>query len=339
MAAQPLRYYDGPPVATPFESNVSEEPGWRGLVRYGIPLALLVLAIVELAAHAVMRSRVPARSDWKEAGAFVRARHRERDLVLAAPSWADPLVRLAVGDTMSFAEAGYDDLARFDRLWVLSIRGRLPELAPDERPAIDRRFGAVRVVRWDLGPSPVRFDFVDHLATAEVALGAGGSARPCVLATTAPMGGGLGAGAYAPATRFVCDPRAPALWVGETITEDLELRPRRCVHQPPVGERPLRAVFRGVPAGERLVLYAGLYYEDERHLEGGPFTVVVRRDGAEIARVVHHDGEGFRRVEIELEDTRGAPSTYAIETTTRSPKRRSVCWSATIRGPRRERAR
>ena len=113
------------------------------------------------------------------------------------------------------------------------------------------------------------------------------------------------------------------------------LAPRRCIHQHPAGRRPLRATFRNVPAGERLVLYAGLYYEDERMLEEGPFTLVVRREGAEIGRMEHHYGEGWRRMEIPLDA--GTPSTtYTIETTAPSARRRSVCWAATVRGAARE---
>lgn len=316
------------------EPNVPDELSLRGLARYG-SLFVLVVALVELGAHAVMRARVPSRSSWDDAGAFVRARVRPRDAIVASPEWADPLVRLAAGDLIGFDVAGASDLAGFDRLWALSIRGHLPEEAPDEVPALERRFGEVTVRRWDLGPSPVRYDFVDHVREAEVAVGEGERARSCELGMAPPRGGALGAGAFTPRERFVCDARSPTAWVGETITEDLDLRPRRCIHQHPPGSTPLRATFRDVPAGERLVLYAGLYYEDERTLEGAPFTLVVRRDGHEIARLEHRDGEGWERLEVALAP-RQSPSDFTFEASTERARRRSVCWAATVRGPRRE---
>jgi hypothetical protein len=89
-----------------------------------------------------------------------------------------------------------------------------------------------------------------------------------------------------------------------------------------------------VPNAERLVLYAGLDYHAERALEGGPFTVVVKRDGVEVGRMTHHDGEGWKRLELALPDhpSGAGASSYAFETTAPNPYRRPVCWAATMRG-------
>ncbi|MBC7172951.1 MAG: hypothetical protein H5U40_11005, partial [Polyangiaceae bacterium] len=163
------------------------------LSRYGC-LLLLSLAIGELLGHVGMRSRVPTKQEWQAAAAFVRAERADRDVIVAAPAWADPLLREALGDAIGFDQAGYSDLAGFERLWALSIRGHLPEDAPEAHPTFERSFGEVRVLRWDLGPSSVTYDFVDHLSEAEVSRGAGPDARACPLSTAPGRGGGLGAG-------------------------------------------------------------------------------------------------------------------------------------------------
>src|SRR5690606_40169363 len=110
------------------------------------------------------------------------------------------------------AQAGRSDLAGFERLWALSIRGRRPAEAPDRVADDDRLFGAVRVRRWDLGPSSVRYDFVDHVRQADVTLGEGPDATPCRWMRAGPRGGGLGAGAFWPSERFVCDVGRGFLW-------------------------------------------------------------------------------------------------------------------------------
>jgi hypothetical protein len=300
--------------------------------------AVMGLALAEIFAHVITRARAPEKAAWARAAAYVRARYEPGDAIVAAPSWADPLVREALGDVIDLAQAGRSDLAGFDRLWALSIRGRLPEGAPEREPDDDRLFDGVRVMRWDLGPSSVRYDFVDHVREAEVALGEGSGAAPCRWARAGARGGGLGAGAFWPEERFACGFGRGFLWVGETVTEDLDLKPRRCIHQQPEGSVPLRVTFRDVPSTQRLVLYAGLYYEDERSLERGPFTLRVRRDGVEVGRMEHRDGEGWKRLELAFppSPSHARAASFTFETTSPAPDRRSVCWAATMRVAPRE---
>lgn len=296
-------------------------------------LVLLGLAIVELVGHLVIVSRVPPLDDFRQAAAFVRGERRDGDLVVAAPYWADPLVRWTAGDMISFADAGRSDLAGHRRLWVLSTRGHRPDEAPDTDPELDRSFGRVRVLRWALPAPEVVFDLTASTSRAEVSIVEGGTARICPWRSGVAQGGGLGAGPMKPAQRFECDPRRPWLWVAPTINEDLELQPRFCVWQHPAGPEPIRTTFRDVPLGDRLVLYAGLYYEHERKRENGPVDVRVLVDDREIGRMTHRDGDGWKRMEV-LTRAPGSSAergTIAIEVTAPSPHLRSLCWSATTR--------
>jgi hypothetical protein len=193
----------------------------------------------------------------------------------------------------------------------------------------------VTVRRHDLGPSPVLYDFLDHLPEAQVEHVDRGTVRPCAWTENASFGrGGLGQGPMWPRERFVCSGASPWVFVGETITEDLDLRPRRCAWQHPTGAGPLRARFTNVPLGDELVLHAGLYYEHERMEEHPPFHVRVLVGDDEVGHLVHEDGDGWKRL-VASTRVHGAPARQqadvTIEVEAPAPNLRSVCWAATTR--------
>lgn len=297
-------------------------------------LAFLGLALVEAAGLVAIRARVPELSEWRDAAAFVREQHRPEDAIIAAPGWADPLLRWVLGDRIPFRVAGRTDLAPFQRLWVVSIRGARSPEAPDEDPALERSFGRVRVQRWDLPPSPVLFDFVERVREARVSLVERGVEQPCPWMTGAPRGGGLGQGAMWPGERFQCDPRRAWLFVGATVQDDLEIQPRWCVWQHPAGEEPVRASWSDVPLGRSLVLHGGIYYEHERMREHGPVRLRVLVDGVEVGSMTHRDGDGWKAL---VADTRSGGATaergvVTVEVTAPNPHLRTFCWAATTRG-------
>ena len=315
------------------ENEARPRATWRKLGRDACWVSILLLALVELAAIQLVRLTVAPPEDWQRAAAFVRENHRVQDAISAAPEWADPTLRLVLGDLISLGDAGRSDLAAFERLWALSIRGKRPAEAPAQRPDLVRTFGRVRVSRWDLGPSPVLYDLVEKVRSAEVSLLKGGREQACPFRRgSAGGGGGLGKGVVAPADRFVCDARDRWLFVAPVVLEDLELRPRRCVWQHPRGPDPVRIRFNNVPLGQQLVLYGGLYYEHERRLQGAPVTAEVFVRGRSAGRMVHRDGEGWKRIVIPLHAV-GSRGEVRIEVSTPRPARRGFCWAATVRGP------
>lgn len=300
-------------------------------------LALFAVALIEVGAHFVEQARVVPWSDWQAAAAHVRAEWRPGDAVTAAPRWADPLMRAAIGDRLDLTSAARSDLERFSRLWSLSIRGHRAEEAPGEPPSHVATFGRVRVERWDLASARVLYDLVEHVGEAEVVRIEAGAERACRWQSGGrPSGGGLGQGPITPAERHVCDPSRPWLWVGATVEEDLEMLPRRCVWQHPQGPEPVRATYRDVPLGVRLVLHAGLWWEHERTMDGGPVDVVVRVEGEEIGRLRHQDGDGWAGIEAAIpEALRGGRGTIDIEVSSPSPHLRTLCWAASTREERR----
>lgn len=328
---------------------MSEQSAWQSpsigeRARGAIWLVPLLIAAAELVGHATMRARVPSPGDWDRAGAFVRAELGPRDQVVAAPTWTEPLMRQRLGRELGLARVGDLNLEPYERVFVTSIRGHLqPELARRD-PDATTRFGEVTVFRYDLGPSPVLYDFVANLERAEVTRVVGDAYLPCPHVTVPPRGGGLGQGPYWPADRFVCDPQRPWLFVARTVNEDRDLGLRTCIWQHPQGTEPIRATFRDVPLGERLVLEADIYYEHERNEVHGPipFEVRVRIDGHDAGTMRHLDGQGRKRMVIVTGDRAGARArrgTVEVETTTVEPHLRTICWSGSTRLAAREGAR
>lgn len=335
-----------PGARIPTASGARAPSGSSRVPRWASPwwTILVLLALAEAAALGVRVLRVAPPSDWQRASLSVRERLREGDVVAVAPHWANPLLRLELGDRMPSSMVGRSDLAAYDRLWVFSVRGaRAPE-APVRAPDLREHYGRVLLERYDFAPTAVTLDLVDALPRAEVDITERSKTRLCrwQARNTKPVRGGLGHGPAAPAQRFVCDPKRSWLWVGATVLEDLDLRARRCVWQHPVGKQPVGVTYRDVHLGTHMVLHGGLYYRHERDGKGAPVYLRVTVDGREVARFRHSDGDGFARYEVDTlagrpEDA-PARGDVRIEVTTDRPHHRSFCWSGSIRDARRREA-
>ncbi len=307
-------------------------------------LLFLGLAVAEVLALYVRIDRVPSAADWARASQIVRDSLESTDAVITAPAWADPILRLHLGDRMTTKIAGRVDLSSFERLWVLSIRGARSSEAPRRTPDFEKVVGRVTVRRYDFGPTPVVLDLVDALPSATVDITRGGIQHDCPWRERlgGPARGGLGFGPVAPRQRFVCDESKPWLWVGTTVIEDLSLSPRRCVWQHPQGKEPVAVTFHNVHLGEKLVLYGGLFYLHERDGTGGDVTLRALVDGVEIGRMVHHDGDGMLRVEIPTHangrTSANARGDLRLEVSAAKPYHRSFCWAASLRDATRREA-
>jgi hypothetical protein len=134
--------------------------------------------------------------------------------------------------------------------------------------------------------------------------------------------------------------------VGVTVIEDLALKPRRCVLTPPRTNEPVSITYKDVHLGSELVIYAGLYYEDERSEVGAPVTLRVLVNGQERARFVHEDGDGMKRYELGTQATPfqagqarpPARGDLRLEVSAPDAIRRSFCWAGSIRDARRREA-
>jgi hypothetical protein len=332
-----------PPGARPHKARTSTASGTLAVPRWASAAWLLLvgLAIAEVIALRVREARVPTERDWQQAAELVRKNHDSSDAIVVAPTWADPLLRLHLGDRITAKVAGRADLAAFERLWVLSIRGARAEEAPYRAADFRSTFGGVTVERFDFGPTPVVMDFVDALPSASVEIANGKAQTNCPwnAQVAGAARGGLGFGPVFPRQRFVCDEKRPWLWVGSTIIEDLSLAPRRCIWQHPQGREPVSVTFHDVHLGKRLVLYGGLDYHHERDEVGAPVTMRVFVSGREIGRMVHRDGDGMKRVVIDTQRSNvGLRGDLRFEVTSPAPNRRSFCWTGSIQDATRREA-
>jgi hypothetical protein len=305
--------------------------------RGGVILLVLVfaLALTEALAHFVEVSRVPTDADWTAALGYVRAHWQEGDAISSAPRWADPIVRWRAGDLIDDRMAGRSDLDAYRRLWTVSIRGARADDAPHAAPEERHAFGEVRVERWTLPTPRVTYDFTEHVAEAHAFRNSGGVESACrLVASRGESPGGLAAGPQSTPNHHSCDRGGePWLWVGETVNEDLELRPRHCIYQHPVEGGVISLAFDDVPLGDSIVLYSGVWWEFERTLDGAPLSMVIRLDGEEIGRGTHRDGDGWSRMEAAIpEARRGGHGTVRFEVSTERAYHRTYCWAATMRG-------
>ena len=323
----------GPPTHEPQPRS----PSGRVLL-----VLVIALSFTETTAHFIEVSRVPSRGDYTAALAYVRSAWRENDAITNAPEWIDPLVRASAGDLVDERMVGRSDLAAYARLWSISIRGARADDAPHEVPIERRAFGQVSVERWDLPPPSVTYDFTDHVASAHALRRNAGAVIETECQRIASRGaapGGLSAGPQSAANHFECGGFSePWLWVGATVNEDLQLRPRRSIYQHPVEGGTIALVFDDVPLGDAIVLYSGVWWEFERTLDGTPITMVIRLgvgDGTweEIGRGIHRDGDGWSRMEAAIpEARRGGRGSVRFEVSAEVAYHRSYSWQATMRG-------
>src|SRR4051812_4932032 len=165
-------------------SAVETSPS-RLSTRAGLAALALVslLAVVETAAALVAPGRAPKDEDWRAAAAEIRAGFRAGDLIVAAPAWADPILRVHLGDLIPVEVAGRLDDERFGRVWEVSQRGAHAPAAARGNVAAARDFGALTVRRIERPAAAVRYDFVAHWSDARVSQrGAGGTHADCQLA-------------------------------------------------------------------------------------------------------------------------------------------------------------
>jgi len=329
-------------TARPHQTTIS---GRVPAPRWASPwwLLFLGLAIAEVVALGVREHRVPTEADWAGAAELVRGQLTPKDAITVAPGWADPLLRLYLGDRITTKISGRADLSAFDRLWVLSIRGANASDAPRRAPEFSQTFGRVRVERFDLGPSKVLLDLADSINTARVEIRTEGIDELCALRTFPPsvVQGGLGGGVVAPRQRFQCDFQRPWLWVGPTVIESLDLSPKRCIWTHPQGKDPVSITFPDIALGARLVLYGGLDYHDERDEQKGPIILRVLVAGKEVGNFVHRDGDGMARYEVDTRAPFGGKPGRAdlrLEVSAPDPYRRSFCWTGTVQSGVREEA-
>jgi len=277
---------------------MTESPrGQRSWLKYWA-LSIPILGVVELAAHFYFSHRAPTKAQWDDVRSFVASWYKPGEPVVIAPQWAEPMARWSFGDAlMPTRDVARPDMSSYrEALEVATLGSRSPELA-GWKVVREAKRGSF-TVREVSNPTPsnVTYDFVDHInpESAEVHLAQGSSPANCSFTTTAAVeSGGLGGNPTYPASRFTCPGQPSHVFVGVTIVEDEQFRPRRCIwsHPPPAGTD-LVTRFKDVPLGTEVRGHTGMRWLITRDGMGTPVTIRVAVGGEVIGQVVHeNDGQ------------------------------------------------
>jgi hypothetical protein len=292
-------------------SSRSERPTSVLAAAPWLALVVLAVALLELVLHFVFAHRAPRPEEWAKARPVVESMYTEGTVVSVAPYWAEPVARWKLGDRlMPLRDVARPDASRYSTAIEISAMGdRDPELAgwAIERAEKVGRL-VVRRLRQQQPPS-VRYVFTDHLEPpVEVSLAGPGGGAPCPYTTNAQVStGNLSGHPPFPAARFSCSGRADQ-FMGITIIDDGEARPRRCIWAyAPGGQQEMVARFPGVPLGDVIQGYASTHYMYDREATSS-FYIRILVDGEEIGRVYHHDGQGWSPFKVELGSRAGRPS-------------------------------
>jgi hypothetical protein len=305
---------------------------WRQAKRWAFAVVPAV-GLLELGAHVVQTNSVVPEADWRAARDYVGSHAKTEDLVVFAPTWADPVGRSRFGSAIATLEReARADETRFPRALEVSIRGaHLPALEGWRR-ADRQRFGRVTVTTWENpAAAQVLDDLVSMVAEQRVRVSRvdAGRESECSFQRGSPQSGGLGFGPAIPGDRFVC---AGGAFVVPSVVADLDYRPHRCVYAPPPGGNSLvRVRFVGVRLGHALHGHHALYVEAERNRTGAPVTITFKAGDLALGSVVHNDGDGWKPFEFDTSALAGQRGDVIADIGSPSGDRRMYCFEADTR--------
>jgi hypothetical protein len=285
----------------------------RRWLAVALGLAVVLLAIGETANALVAPSRAPSEADWTLAAAKIRSEFRPGDLIVTAPAWADPLLRLQLGELVPQEVAGRMDAARYGRIWEISQRGaRAAETAG--RKLADRvRFGRLTVHRWEQPPATVTFDFLAEWRRATMAV-----ARPEGVEIPCTMG----------TDRFQCvgaTLRPELLEIDTTLREALSVEPAPGVT--------LALEYADVPLGRELAVAAGLHNVWLRKSGDGKVRLRVLVAGRELGVLVASSASGWEVRRLDTGDLTGQTAPVRFEITVDHAHARHLGFAAEARNP------
>jgi hypothetical protein len=299
----------------------------RGL-RY---LWLLVpgLGLGELVAHLGFAGRAPRVEAWRELAPAVRALKRPGEPLVVAPEWAEPLARHAFGDAVfPLDELGRPDDASVRRVLEVSALGARYEGTARFRVISESTHGAFTLrVLENPRPLRARYRLLEHVKANEltVTVVQGERSAPCEYSEHARVfAGGLHGAVAFPRERFVC-PGPPSAFVGITVIDDQDYRPRRCLWaQPPPGGA-LRLSFSGVPFGSALRGYGGLSYFLFRDSDAPPVELSFAAGETELGRHEHRAASGWHPFRVATAAFAGRTLPLELEVRSAGAEGRDFC--------------
>jgi hypothetical protein len=303
-------------VDVPAEAPALEPPTTRVASRLGLAVAtaVAVLAVVETSVALIAPALAPTDADWAAAAREVRAGFKQGDLIVAAPAWADPIMRVHLGDLVPRAVAARMDDARFGRVWEVSQRGaRSPEGKRGD-VALERRFGALTLRRIDRPAAVITYDFQERLTDARVTRRSPGS--PDVVCPWEH-------------DRFQCPNIGFNFVRFQTVEVDSTVR--RALLAQPVGGAEVVIEYPAVPLGRELVVATGMHDNWARKMAEGEvdLRVVVAGTPQAAVRTTNDTGWELTRIDTAAYAGRTVPVQFII--TSPAPYQRQFVLAAEAR--------
>lgn len=292
------------------------------------------LGLLEWGAHAYFAARPPTDSEWEVLPQAVAKLVDDQTLVVIAPYWAEPNARRVLGDRyMPLRDVARADESSYAQALEIRILGG--ESVVSEWPEISvEQLGKFELVlRKNPTPQPMLVNFVDAIAEgkATVTSARGESETPCRWNTNARVeNGALHGHPTFPKARFECQGE-PWHMVGQTVIEDENYLPRRCIWaQPGEGQKTV-VKFEAVVLGHSITGYGALPYFLERDAKGTPVELDVRVDGDSLGRFKHEDGQGWKRFEFDTARFVGEAHDVEFRISSKRSRAREFCFQAAVR--------
>ena len=279
-----------------------------------VAAAIVLLALVETVNAFVAPSQAPTDKDWSAAAGKVRAGFQPGDLIVAAPAWADPLMRQQLGDLVPLPVAGRMDAARYGRIWEISQRGARATDTAGATVAESSRHGALTVRRWEKPASHVTFDFLAERHRAEVSvLTADHVEVPCGAAED----------------RFQC--LGGMVLKPELLEIDFTLRNALGVE--PTERTTLAVEYPEVTLGRELAIASGLHSVWLRKLGDGKVHLRVLIDGRELGAIDSTSSSGWGLKTFDTSAWAGKTGKVRFEITVDKSNGRHFGFAAEARNP------
>lgn len=276
--------------------------------------AIVVLAVVETSVALIAPALAPKDADWAAAAREVRAGFRPGDLIVAAPAWADPLMRVHLGDLVPVAVAARFDDARFGRVWEVSQRGAHAPEAARGTVATERRFGALTLRRVERPAAVITYDFQERLTDARV---------------LRHMPGLPDVGCPWEVDRFQCPNIGFNSVRLQTVEVDTTLH--RGLLAPPVSGAEVVVEYPAVPLGRELIVATGLHDVWARKAASGEVELRVVVGGTPQAAVRTTNQSGWQRTRIDTQAFAGRVVPVRFVITSPAPYNRQFVLAAEAR--------
>jgi hypothetical protein len=283
-------------------------------VGLAVAAAIAVLAVVEAAVALIAPSRAPKDQDWEAAAREIRAGFAPGDLIVAAPAWADPIMRMHLGDLVPLPVAARFDDARFGRVWEIGQRGAHAPEATRGAVALEKRFGALTLRRVERPPAVITYDFLDRWTEAHVTRQTPG--HPDV---DCPWNG----------ERFQCPEIGFNFVRAQTVEVDTTVH--RGLLAQPVGGATVVIDYPAAVLGRELVVATGLHDVWMRKAGKGVVDLRVFVGGVLRATAQATNDSGWQLTHVDTSALAGRPANVRFEITSREPYQRQFVVTAEAR--------